>query len=78
MFGWKKGSFRLILIQVSPWWKAPEWAVNALKITLEAPVKDIGWLRTLYGFDIWVGPIPIIRTMIAANILAWILMWFVR
>lgn len=39
--------------------------------------EGIGWWAVLCGLDIWVGRLPLIRTMIALNVLMWIAMWVI-
>ena len=64
----KPGSFRLVLVQME-WRRIIAWAIK------QGPPL-VGWWRTIYGMDIWLGRVPLIRTMIAANILVWIILWF--
>jgi len=64
-----KGSFRLVLIQMQ-WPKILRWS-------MECGVKELGWLRVLYGMDIWLGRVPIIRTMAAVNVLTLIAQWMI-
>ena len=66
----KPGSFRLVLVQME-WRRIIAWAIKQA-------VPTHGWLRVLYGMDIWLGRVPLIRTMIAANILVWIVSWLAR
>ena len=65
------GSFRLVLISVHPWWKAPMVLAEYLR---KIPVCD--WrdqLCVLYGMDIWFNRVPLVRTVIVAHLVLWIL-----
>ena len=56
------------------------WVMWAFRLSWKGPFRPwsrIHW-RILWGLDIFAGPVPIVKTMIAANILAWIILWFVR
>lgn len=66
----KPGYVRLVLVRVE-WRKTIGWVIRQA-------VPTHGWLRVLYGMDIWLGRVPLIRTMIAINILAWMILWFMR
>lgn len=32
-----------------------------------------GWLKRMWGLDIWYGKIPVVKALILANILVWLL-----
>jgi len=70
-----KGYFRLILVSVDPFWKLPWLVGNAIHCELGPMIKELGWWTVLCGLDIWVGKVPIVRTLILANVTAWILLY---
>ena len=40
--------------------------------------NDIGWketLKILWGFDIWMENVPIVKVLIFANIIVWLLLF---
>jgi len=37
--------------------------------------KKIGWLRGLWGLDIWINDVPVVKALVVANIVIWMLMW---
>jgi len=50
------------------------WAMWAFRLCWEGPFrpwKKIHW-RILWGLDIFLGPVPLVKTMIALNLLAWV------
>lgn len=44
----------------------------------EAFAKDIGILRFIWGADIFLGPVPFLKSIILANVLVWIAMWVTK
>lgn len=83
----KRGSFRLVHIKRERMAKGEEqfclirFTIGRLRCLIELGltdmVADMGWWPVLYGMDIWVGRVPLIRTMIALNVLMWIAMWMI-
>ena len=49
---------------------------RAITIVLGKPQEKIGrnWFHKLWGADVWVNDIPILKTLVLANIIVWILM----
>jgi len=41
-------------------------------------VETVGWRKAIWGLDIWMNNVPILKSLIAANILVWIILWFAR
>ena len=62
--------------------KAP-WAIHtqgsmawqALRIGHSpAAVKEFGWLRYLWGRDLFLGPVPFCKTVVLVNLIVWYLL----
>ena len=52
---------------------------RVIEITvMREAVRKYGWARAIWGVDIWVNGIPLIKVGIAANLLAWALLWLAR
>ena len=43
-------------------------------IYIETSVKDFGWLQTIYGTDIFVNGIPLLKIFLALNLLIHVLL----
>ena len=49
---------------------------RAIDIRLTAETrKEIGWLRGLWGLDIWINDLPVLKALVVVNIMIWMLMW---
>lgn len=68
----KTKNFRLMVVGIS-WDETRSMLKWAQRLRCEH-----GLLTILYGIDIWINGIPLIRTLIAANILVWIILWLAR
>ena len=44
---------------------------KALQINLKSPVRIREWWWFLWGVDIFLGEVPVIKTMIGLNLLVW-------
>ncbi len=51
-----------------------EWKLMQLSFG-EKPMTFMGWINLIKGFDIWIGPIPLLKTIIITNLIMWILLW---
>ena len=64
-------SYRLVLIAVRPWWRTPGWLLSWVRD--HTPIGHT-WqdkLRILYGMDIWIGRVPLVRTIAVAHLVLW-------
>lgn len=65
-----------VIIHEAP---APLFKSRALDIHMDSSGIGPIWrkfLFHLFSTDIWVNNIPVLRTLILANILVWIIMWW--
>lgn len=54
---------------------------KAIEITLKdwrKIVKEVGLWEIIWGTDIFIQKIPVIKSMILANLLMWVLLWVSR
>lgn len=52
------------------------WKLLRLDFTSEA-VREHGWLDVLWGFDIFLGEIPFMKSLILANIIVWVILFLI-
>lgn len=45
---------------------------RAMEIKFGKPCGWGQWRRALWGTDIWIGPLPFLKTSVTVNMLAWI------
>ena len=38
-------------------------------------IQKIGWLRFLWGADIWIEGLPVLKLLILANIIVWLILF---
>ncbi len=54
----------------------PEKGFRLMQLTLgKRPMTRRGWINLIMGFDIWLGPLPFLRTVVIANLIMWVLLW---
>jgi len=54
-------------------WKG--WRLVRLCIGRERPGTTVDWLWMLWGFDVWIGRVPLLKLVVLANLVMWVLMW---
>src|SRR3990167_7523733 len=57
--------------------KKPRYRAVELSLP-KAVIKEYGLLKALWGTDIFVLGIPLIKAMISANILVWFILWLTQ
>ncbi|MCK5548798.1 MAG: hypothetical protein KAI64_07265 [Thermoplasmata archaeon] len=35
------------------------------------------WVYFLWGFDVWYGPVPLMKSVVVSNVIMWVLMWVI-
>jgi len=70
-----------------------EWSITHTPMTLRAgypkgwkalsffqPDKPMGmeWFHFLWGWDIFYGEFPLLKSLVLANALVWVVLWLVR
>ena len=53
---------------------------RAILITFDfkSIIREIGWLKTIWGYDIFMNGVPLLKTLVLANVIAWVIMFLVR
>lgn len=50
-------------------------------VDIHAPIqsiKEIGFLTWFWGTDIFINDVPLLKCMVVANVVVWILVYFVK
>uniref|UniRef100_A0A6H1ZX84 Uncharacterized protein n=1 Tax=viral metagenome TaxID=1070528 RepID=A0A6H1ZX84_9ZZZZ len=45
-----------------------------LQLNINRKLAGVGLLEYIWGFDIFISKLPLLKTMVAANIIVWILL----
>ena len=55
-------------------------SVRAFSINFDfkSIVKEYGWLRTIWGYDIFLNRVPFLKSLVMANVIVWVVMMIVR
>ena len=49
-----------------------------IKINWKGLIREIGWLKTLWGYDIFLGNVPFLKSLVLANVIVWLILFLVR
>jgi len=55
-----------------------DWAVMRITLPMKDAVKELGIWRVLWGTDIFINKIPLLKSIVFGNILVWILLFVTR
>ena len=53
---------------------------RAIQITFdfEPIIREIGWMKTIWGYDIFLNKVPLLKSLVLANVIMWLIMFLVR
>ena len=52
------------------------WKLMGLHMNVRPKGFD-EWFYFLWGFDVWYGSVPLMKIIIASNLIMWVLMWVI-
>ena len=52
------------------------WKLLALHMNVRPKGFD-EWVYFLWGFDVWYGPVPLMKSVVVSNVIMWVLMWVI-
>ena len=41
-------------------------------------IKECGWLKTIWGYDIFLNKVPLLKSLVMANVIVWALIILAR
>ena len=57
-----------------------EVSFKAIQITFDFKdiIREIGWMKTIWGYDIFLNKVPLLKSLVLANIIVWVFLILAR